>query len=148
MENFQRRKDFDNNKSTKKVSRFKVSILIPQKIVQNSRYGLQQQSSRWRIFTNPVFVSVIVAFRNTIAWDGQYGYRGVKYTFTFLDSIRSEVFLLFASLEFLVLRLSTAGHWGALGDSITDQVWVEALGRRGTVEIVLVFTGSTAISRF
>ena len=66
---------------------------------------------------------------------------------TLHDGIGSEGFLLFASIHFLVLMLSTAGHWGALWDSITDQVWVEALGRRGTVEIVLVFTGSTAIFR-
>ena len=91
---------------------------------------------------------MIVTFSDTIARDGQYGYRGVKYALTFHDGIRSEHSLLFTSLHFLVLRLSTAGHWGALGDSITDQVWVEALGRRGTVEIVLVFTGSTAIPRF
>ena len=89
-----------------------------------------------------------MAFTYIIAWDGQYCYLGVKYTLTFHDGIRPEHSLFFTSLQFLVLRLSIGGHWEALGDSITDQVWVEALGRRGTVEIFLVFTGGTAISRF
>ena len=85
------------------------------------------------VLTGPGFVSIIVAFGYTIAWDGQYCYLGLKYTLTFLDGIRSEHFLLlvllFTFVKILVLSIRT------LRDSVTFKVWVEALGRRGAVEI-------------
>ena len=66
---------------------------------------------------------------------------------TFHDGISSEASLPFASIKYLVLRFSAGEYWRTLRDSITDQVWVDALGRRGAVEIFLVFTGVTAITR-